>query len=381
MKLKRIISLVIGILIVGIISFFVFADKKEGYTIDELRKIYSSGNSSLWPSPNIDDEIQPEYVEIGILGEIKHPETNPYSEDKAELGKHLFFDARLSESQQISCASCHEPQLGWADGKRVANGDFRAQGNRNTPTIINIGFADKLFWDGRANSLEDQIHGPIENPLEMNSKFSNIVKNIENVMEYDSLFIKAFGDKKVSVDRVTKAIATYQRTVKSTRSSFDLFIEGKEDEFSDEEVLGLHLFRTKARCVNCHYSPYFSDQKFHNLGLTYYGRYYEDLGLYKNTGKKEDVGRFKTPTLREVGKTGPYMHNGLFMVLDGIMNMYNVGMPRPRRKEHQLNDSLFPTTSHLLKPLDLTEDEKKAVESFLHTLSSRTAGIEIFMED
>jgi cytochrome c peroxidase len=133
--------------------------------------------------------------------------------------------------------------------------------------------------------------------------------------------------------------------------------------------------------VNCHYSPYFSDQKFHNVGLTYYGRFYQDLGLYNHTQKKEDVGKFKTPTLREVGKSGPYMHNGLFPDLEGIMNMYNAGMPRPRRKASQENDSLFPTTSHLLQPLKLTEKDKKAIESFLHTLSSRRAGIEIFLNE
>ena len=381
MKTKLILLGILALIVASICYFMLSNNSDEEYTLVELREMYSSGDQSNWPAPNIDEEVLPDYVEIGVLGDIEHPESNPFSDEKAELGKHLFFDARLSESKQISCASCHEPQIGWSDAKRVANGDFRAQGNRNTPTIINIGFAKSLFWDGRANSLEEQIHGPIENPLEMNSKFANVVKNIETEKEYDSLFVDAFGDKKVTVDRVTKAIATYQRTIKSTRSRFDLFIEGKEDEFTDEELLGLHLFRTKARCVNCHHSPYFSDQKFHNLGLTYYGRYYEDLGLYKQTGKKEDVGRFKTPTLREVGKTGPYMHNGLFPFLDGIMNMYNVGMPRPKRKEHQLNDTLFPQTSHLLKKLELTEDEKKAVEKFLHTLSSRTAGIEIFLEE
>lgn len=380
MKLKAIIGAGVAVGISLLIYVVTFLNKNEAYTIDELRKLYSSGDATLWPLPQIDEEVKPDYVEIGILGKVEHPETNPYSRDKAELGKQLFFDARLSESKQVSCASCHEPQLGWADGKRVAHGDFQEQGKRNTPTLINIGFAKTMFWDGRATSLEDQVHGPIENPVEMNTKFETAVKNIAAISGYDSLFVAAFGDKKVTKERISKALATYQRTIKSTRSSFDLFIEGKSDEFSDQEVLGLHLFRTKGRCVNCHYSPYFSDQKFHNAGLTYYGRFYEDLGLYNQTGKKEDIGRFKTPTLREVGKTGPYMHNGLFMVLDGVMNMYNAGMPRPKRKTHQENDSLFPTTSHLLKPLDLTEEEKKAIEEFLHTLSSRTAGIEIFLD-
>jgi cytochrome c peroxidase len=366
------------------VVLYIFSLKKKTakvYSVEDLRELYSSGNSKKWPLPSLFPEIEDEYVEIGVLADIKHPAANPFSEEKAILGQQLFFEPRLSKSKQVSCASCHEPQLAWADGKRVANGDFQEQGNRNTPTIINIGFAKSLFWDGRSPTLEDQVHEPIEDSVEMNTKFETAINNIRNIRGYEALFIAAFGDKKVTEDRVSMALATYQRSIKSTRSKFDLFIEGQSDEFTDEQVLGLHLFRTKGKCVNCHYSPYFSDQKFHNVGLTYYGRFYQDLGLYNHTQKKEDVGKFKTPTLREVGKSGPYMHNGLFPDLEGIMNMYNAGMPRPRRKASQENDSLFPTTSHLLQPLKLTEKDKKAIESFLHTLSSRRAGIEIFLNE
>jgi cytochrome c peroxidase len=375
-----IISLLLTLIIGGLVYFFTQKKTAKVYSVEDLRELYSSGNSKKWPLPSLFPEIEDEYVEIGVLADIKHPAANPFSEEKAILGQQLFFEPRLSKSKQVSCASCHEPQLAWADGKRVANGDFQEQGNRNTPTIINIGFAKSLFWDGRSPTLEDQVHEPIEDSVEMNTKFETAINNIRNIRGYEALFIAAFGDKKVTEDRVSKALATYQRTIKSTRSKFDLFIEGQSDEFTDEQVLGLHLFRTKGKCVNCHYSPYFSDQKFHNVGLTYYGRFYQDLGLYNHTQKKEDVGKFKTPTLREVGKSGPYMHNGLFPDLEGIMNMYNAGMPRPRRKASQENDSLFPTTSHLLQPLKLTEKDKKAIESFLHTLSSRRAGIEIFFK-
>lgn len=376
-----IISLLLMLIIGGLVYFFTQKKTAKVYSVEDLRELYSSGNSKKWPLPSLFPEIEDEYVEIGVLADIKHPAANPFSEEKAILGQQLFFEPRLSKSKQVSCASCHEPQLAWADGKRVANGDFQEQGNRNTPTIINIGFAKSLFWDGRSPTLEDQVHEPIEDSVEMNTKFETAINNIRNIRGYEALFIAAFGDKKVTEDRVSKALATYQRTIKSTRSKFDLFIEGQSDEFTDEQVLGLHLFRTKGKCVNCHYSPYFSDQKFHNVGLTYYGRFYQDLGLYNHTQKKEDVGKFKTPTLREVGKSGPYMHNGLFPDLEGIMNMYNAGMPRPRRKASQENDSLFPTTSHLLQPLKLTEKDKKAIESFLHTLSSRRAGIEIFLNE
>ncbi|WP_025741778.1 cytochrome-c peroxidase [Aquimarina pacifica] len=358
------------------IKEFVIGD----YTIEKLRALYSSGDSKNWPIPTLDSSIIDEYVEIGNLETINHPKNNPYSIEKAELGKKLFFDPRLSGSGQVSCASCHEPQLAWGDGKRVSHGDLQKQGSRNAPTIINIGQAQSLFWDGRAGSLEEQAHAPVESTIEMNTKFAVAVQNIQNIKGYDSLFAGVYGDQKVTENRIKKALATYQRTIKSTNTRFDHFIRGNEEVFTDQEVLGLHLFRTKGRCVNCHYSPYFSDQKFHNVGLTYYQRYYEDLGVYNQTGKKEDVGRFKTPTLREVAKTGPYMHNGLFPDLGGIMNMYNVGMPRPRRKPKQENDTLFPTTSVLLKPLKLSTEEKDAIEAFLKTLTSRTANIEVFVE-
>lgn len=375
----KITSLILLITILAS-SFIIKEYMIHGYTIDELRAIYSSNDTSKWPAPHLHEDVAEGYVEIGNLPKVKHPKSNPYSRDKAELGKSLFFDPRLSESKQVSCASCHEPQVGWADGKRVAHGDFQQTGKRNTPTIINIGFATSLFWDGRASSLEDQAHGPIENPIEMNTKMETAVKNIQAIKGYRPLFIDAFGDDIINEERITKALATYQRTVKSTRSKFDLFIDGISNEYTDEEVLGLHLFRTKAKCVNCHNSPYFSDQKFHNLGLSYYGRFYEDLGLYNETDKKEDVGKFKTPTLREVSKTAPWMHNGLMMDLDGIMNMYNVGMPTLKRKEHQLKDTLFPTKSNLLDSLHLNRKERNAVEAFIKTLSSRTARIEVFLD-
>ncbi|RAV28492.1 hypothetical protein DN748_12790 [Sinomicrobium soli] len=150
-----------------------------------------------------------------------------------------------------------------------------------------------------------------------------------------------------------------------------MFIQGDTSRLSDREVLGLHLFRTKARCINCHNSPLFSDNKFHNTGLTYYGRKYEDLGRYGHTGKKEDVGKFRTVTLREVARTAPYMHNGIFPHLRGVINLYDAGMPRPVRKPHQQRDSLFPETSPLLKKLHLTDDEKLSLRAFLLTLTSR----------
>ena len=186
-------------------------------------------------------------------------------------------------------------------------------------------------------------------------------------MRYQSFFEKAFGDAKVNEDRINKAIATFERTLISPKSKFDKFVDGKKDELTDSEINGLHLFRTKANCINCHNTPYFSDQKFHNVGLTYFAREYEDLGLYNISKKNEDVGKFKTPTLREISQTAPYMHNGLFPHIRGVLNMYNAGMPTEKKNPQSL---LFPKKSEMLVKLNLNEQELTDLENFLKTLHS-----------
>ena len=182
---------------------------------------------------------------------------------------------RLSKSGQIACASCHNPELGWADGNRVSFGHDRQNGTRNAPTLLNIGFAKTFFWDGRSATLEEQVKAPIENPVEMNLHMSLATK-IRKIKGYKPYFEKAFGTTEITEDRIAKAIATFERSLISPPSRFDKFVSGKRNALTDAEVKGLHLFRTKANCINCHNTSYFSDQKFHNLGLTYYGRKYED---------------------------------------------------------------------------------------------------------
>lgn len=352
------------------LSFFGFKAYQE-YDIDRLRELYSSGDPSTWPEPTLDSTINTSsFKDIGSLPEIQFPEDNPFSEEKKELGKTLFFDPRLSSSGQIACASCHDSELGWGDGRRHSYGHNRQEGRRNSMTILNSAYAETLFWDGRANSLEDQAQFPIQDTVEMNFHINLAVDRIATIKGYKSLFKAAFGDAQVSKDRIQKAIATFERTITSGSTRFDRFIAGDSDRLTDQQVLGLHLFRTKARCINCHNTSYFSDNKFHNTGLTYYGRSFEDLGRYEVTGKREDVGKFKTSTLREISRTGPYMHNGLFPHLYGIVNLYNAGMPHPKRKDHQVNDTLFPTTSPLLKKLNLTKSEKFALVAFLRSLES-----------
>lgn len=368
--MKKIIYIALGLLVASFttqLTKSIFDDKE---TIEKLRKTYSSGDISQWEKPELDEEVIADFQDIGVLPKMIFPENNPYSEAKKELGKMLFFDPRLSKSKQISCASCHDPELAWGDGRTISYGHNRQTGKRNSPSLLNIGYHSVFFWDGRAASLENQALGPITDPVEMAATETISIKNIKKIKGYKPYFREAFGDEKITIERILKAIATYERTITSKKSKFDSFIEGKSDIFTDEEVIGLHLFRTKARCINCHNTPLFSNQKFHNVGLSYYGRTFEDLGKYNITHKKEDVGKFKTPSLREIGRTAPYMHNGLMPNLEGIIEMYNAGMPRVKPKENQKNDSLFPVTDPLLKKLNLTKKEQNALKAFLLTLSS-----------
>ncbi|MDO4228362.1 MAG: cytochrome c peroxidase [Capnocytophaga sp.] len=360
------------------IGLLLFAFRKQMITsifddqnyINKLREEYSSGDPTRWEAPTLDSAVVAGFQDIGTLPPMEYPADNPYSDAKKELGKKLFFDPRLSRSQQIACASCHDSQLGWGDGRTVSFGHNRQVGTRNSLTLLNIGYHKIFFWDGRAASLEQQVLMPIKDPVEMHSSETISVRNIRKAKGYKPLFKAAFGDEQINIERIQKAIATYERTIVSKRSKFDRFIAGEKKIFSDQEVIGLHLFRTKARCINCHNTPLFSNQQFHNVGLSYYGRVFEDLGRYNITHQREDVGRFKTPSLREVTHTAPYMHNGLMPHLEGIMEMYNVGMPRPKPNEKQKNDPLFPTTDELLKPLALSKEEREALIAFLHTLSS-----------
>ena len=368
--MRKIIYIALGLLVASFttqLTKSIFDDKE---TIEKLRKTYSSGDISQWEKPELDEEVIANFEDIGVLPKMIFPENNPYSEAKKELGKMLFFDPRLSKSKQISCASCHDPELAWGDGRTISYGHNRQTGKRNSPSLLNIGYHSVFFWDGRAASLENQALGPITDPVEMAATETISIKNIKKIKGYKPYFREAFGDEKITIERILKAIATYERTITSKKSKFDSFIEGKSDIFTDEEVIGLHLFRTKARCINCHNTPIFSNQKFHNVGLSYYGRTFEDLGKYNITHKKEDVGKFKTPSLREIGRTAPYMHNGLMPNLEGIIEMYNAGMPRVKPKENQKNDSLFPVTDPLLKKLNLTKKEQNALKAFLLTLSS-----------
>lgn len=375
MKLKK---LIITFLLLLSLTAYKSIEEPDYIDVQELRKIYSGGNSSLWPEPNLDASIdKSKFQDIGILPEVPYPDYNPYSKEKENLGKTLFFDPRLSVSGQIACASCHNPELGWTDNLTRSFGHDRQTGKRNSMTILNSAYATSLFWDGRASSLEDQAQFPVSDPLEMNEKLTIAVSKLAKIKGYKPLFEAAFGDKKVSLKRIQYAIATFERSINSPKSKFDQFISGKSDVYTDQQVKGLHLFRTKAQCINCHNTPYFSDNQFHNDGQALFGTKNEDFGRYNVTKKMDDLGKFRTPTLREVVNTKPWMHHGHFPSLLDVVEFYNLGNPAPIQKRYlgTKRDSLIPKPDPLLKKLNLNKEEINNLLAFIETLSTPTRRI------
>lgn len=320
-----------------------------------------------WPKPTIDSGV--DWVEFGsIQRDTAFFTTQELPE--VQLGKMLFFDPKLSQSNQISCSTCHDPEMGWTDRRKVALGHDHLEGMRNTPSLYNIGNRKAFFWDGRATSLEEQAEGPLSAHNEMAMDVHLLPKKIHKIKAYKPLFKAAYGDERVTYERIVSALATFQRTIKSQPSRVDQFVDGKYNAMTDQEIYGMHLFRTKGRCMNCHHGPDLTDDKFHNIGLTYYNRKFQDLGRYEITKDPEHVGQFKTPSLRDLLLTRPWMHNGFFDNLEGIVNIYNSGMhmidPTPEKKEA---DPLYPFTDPLMQPLKLDREEVKAIVAFLESLS------------
>lgn len=334
--------------------------------MDCLRRVYALPISE-WPAPTVDGGAT--WQELAPLPDAPPiPPDNPQTPQKVALGKTLFEDPRLSRSGQIACASCHDRQLGWGDGRSVSFGHDRQAGKRNAMNISMAAYSSPLFWDGRAATLEEQALHPIQDSSEMAFTARELERRLNRDADYRLQFQQVFGAKRITMHRVAQALASYQRSLTPRFNRFDRFLEGRRDVLTDQQLWGLHLFRTQARCMNCHSGPALTDNRFHNLGLHFYGRSKEDLGRYRVTGDPADSGKFRTPTLRGLGKSGPYMHSGGFIELRGVVNMYNVGMPRPKPKAGEEDDPRFPRVDPLLKPLDLHKTELEAISEFLQTL-------------
>lgn len=342
-------------------------DSAIALSIDSLRAIYAKP-SNQWPQPTIDKGII--FEELGILPSSPIDLGNDSIQRIVKLGKTLFFDPRLSGSAQISCSTCHLPNLNWTDGLKVSIGHGSAQNTRNSPSIENVWFSKSLFWDGRAKTLEEQAKIPLTSTIEMHQDMNILPKKLGAIKGYKKLFRKAYGNESVTTERIFESLALFQRTIVSAKTPFDRFLEGDSQSLTDQQVQGLHLFRTKARCMNCHHGPLFTDNDFHNLGLANYGKGNQDLGLYNATKNPKDSGKFKTPGLRNVMRTGPWFHDGSVKTIDSLMDLYNMGMLVPAYTLAQMDDPLLPQNDRLLRGIRLSRGEIKALVSFLEAISA-----------
>ena len=285
----------------------------------------------------------------------------PLTVEQIALGKRLFFDTKLSSDNTISCASCHDPAKGFADGRRVSVGVGGKQGRRNAPSVWNSAYGRQQFWDGRAASLEDQAAEPISNGLEMNHKPGLFVTNLGGDPSYVADFEKAFGRGGITMKKVQAAIASYERTLLSGNSAFDRYqYGGDKSALSPEAIRGLSVFGSN--CVSCHLitpsGALFTDGLFHNLGV---GVNEEgeltDLGRYEKSKDETDKGAFKTPSLRNVAKTAPYMHNGSLTSLREVVDFYIGGGNSNEYRDPRI------------RPLDLSGKDREALIAFLESLT------------
>lgn len=287
---------------------------------------------------------------------VPTPPTNLVYSQKVELGKQLYFDGRLSKNNAVSCAFCHNPGTGFADARQFSIGVVGTAGGRQSPTIFNTAFIPLQFWDGRAGSLEEQALGPIHNPIEMAETHENVVKKLGKIKGYQQQFRAVFGTD-VNLQGIAEAIAAYERTIISTNSAFDKFVMGDPKAMDEAAVRGMALFKGKARCILCHNGSNFTDNRFHNLGVPQVGSLKEDLGRFDVSRAERDKGAFKTPTLRSITETAPYMHDGVFKTLEEVVEFMNNG------------GGANPNLSQLVKPLGLTAEEKTDLVAFLKALT------------
>ena len=316
--------------------------------------------------------LTPEFLDTfdsypGNLGPLPRVPEVPFDNlptpDKISLGRKLFFDPNLSSDRSVSCASCHEPSLAFADGRPVSIGVSNVAGTRNSPTILNSAFNSSQFWDGRSNSLEEQASAPLLTGFEMGMlSEETVVERVLENPEYVLLFENVFGSRP-AIDTISQALACYERTLVTPQSRYDDYLRGDKTALTELEKEGLILFFGKASCTQCHNGSTLSDGLFHNVGL---GKTpdieNEDQGRYIVTGDERDRGAFRTPQLRNVELTAPYMHDGSLQTLDEVIEFYDRG-----------GDSTSFTKSEKMRPLGLSADEKEALRAFMESLTDESA--------
>jgi cytochrome c peroxidase len=273
-------------------------------------------------------------IPLGLDLYLPVPEDNPLTAEKIALGRRLFFDRRLSRDSSISCSSCHDPQRAFSDGRAIAVGVFQRKGRRNSPALINRGYGRLFFWDGRVATLEEQVLKPIEDPHEMDLPLSEAAARVS-----------------LAPGEISRALASFVRSILSGDSPFDRYINGDRAALTPEQQAGLQLFRSKANCASCHVGPNFTDEHLHNTGVAWRDGRLTDVGAGQ--------GNFKTPTLREIARTAPYLHDGSLVTLEEVIEYYDRG------------GNQSPGLDSEIRPLRLTATEKQALLAFLRSLTGR----------
>jgi len=320
-----------------------------------MKRMVLLSSISLGAMAALAAHAQPSLSVGGPLPPMPVSKDNPQNAEKIELGRSLFFDGRLSADGKISCVTCHDPKQGWAGHDATDTGINGRVGDRNSGTVVNSGYMTFQFWDGRARSLEEQALGPIQNPVEMGETLPNVLRKLDAVPGYRTQFQAVFGTG-VTADGMAKALAAFERTIVSGPGPFDRYLAGDKKAMSPAAVRGAELFKGKGGCAACHSGPIFSDQGFHNLGVGAKAAH-PDVGREAVTKNPADRGRFKTPGLRNVARTYPYMHDGKTKTLADVVDTLDRG--------GIANPNLDP----LVKPLNLTAKEKRNLVAFLKALT------------
>ncbi|QDU98997.1 cytochrome-c peroxidase [Lignipirellula cremea] len=288
------------------------------------------------------------------------PRENPTTPAKVALGRQLFFDTRLSGDNRMSCASCHLPDKAFADGLPRSAGNAGQELTRNTPSLLNVAFFERLFWDGRSKSLEEQALAPLQSPAEMNQDLDELEKELNAVPGYRRQFQDVFQSP-VTRRGVAQALAAFQRTLVTQPSPFDRYLAGDEEALSDEAKRGLELFTGAADCVRCHQGPLLSDGKYYRLGVSFI-----DEGRGGVTGAATDKARFRTPSLRNIAQTAPYMHDGSMKTLYRVVEYYYRDAPSSSRPGRELD--IRPLTGQ-------SYSEIPAIVAFLESLTGEAPRI------
>ena len=295
-------------------------------------------------------------IPMGLERHLPAPSDNPLTPEKIAVGRRLFFDERLSRDGRTSCATCHQPSRHFTDGRLLARGVFGREGRRHTPTILNRAYGQSSFWDGRAATLEEQVRVAITGERDLGSPMEDAVARVSRDAHYERAFQTAFGAP-VDAVHLTQAIATFVRTRLSANSLFDRFLSGETTALGAVERQGLELFTGRARCGRCHAGPLLSDESFHNTGVAWRNGRFLDEGRAAITGNEDDRGAFKTPTLREIARTAPYMHDGSLARLGDVIEFYDRG------------GRANPHLDREIRPLHMSDREKRALIAFLRSLN------------